>query len=591
MKLIELSFENFRSFKQVKITNFKQINFFIGQNGVGKSNIFEGFKILQNILQDNFQSIPSYYFDKKSDTNLTFEFIIELSIDERQKILQGLINKQPGIKIDLNTEEIVKQIKFKISFKENKIITQILNVTNSLGSFQDCVTLKIIPGGNYSFTGIRLIDLFNNRFSKKPTVSPTRDISASDALVKTSKFITTFSDKIYDVVSEFFVDVSHIPNKRESMGSQKAQRVDATSLTGYDLPNELRTLSENRPTYAIYEKKINEISYGISEVSSIIENDQQTIKIREKGLTNQILHDELSSGYHQTLILTKIIQNINSNSILIEEPELHLNAKSQKQLMKLIREKSKDTQFFIETHSPIFTGANDTESTCLLSKYDGITNVIQIDKNNTNQIKLELGISHADIFDNDYLCFVEGASEYEAFLIIAKKLGYELGFEFRLWDLGGYGNIKNIKALLNYLKSSERKTFLLLDKNSEAAKLVEDLIKEDLIVDAMYHSLEKNFEDLFPSEMIIEKMKEIANDLDVKFELPVSDLENKRSSRVVDSILTEYWNKNLKDENDFPKRRLAVKMAESILDSEIANNEFAKIVKMILGKFEIELSQ
>ena len=191
----------------------------------------------------------------------------------------------------------------------------------------------------------------------------------------------------------------------------------------------------------------------------------------------------------------------------------------------------------IETHSPIFVNISDTEAVFLVTKNGGATNVVPMNMENLNQIRLEMGISYSDVFDGDFLCVVEGDSEQAAFPRFMKSLGYEPGMKMRFWNLGGYGNIRNVKSLLQYLKPSGREVFLLLDENGEARRHMDELVEEKLVEADRCHVLEKSFEDLFPSDVLIEQSRRLAEEMEVEFELSVDELEEMRKGRNVDKIL------------------------------------------------------
>ena len=192
-----------------------------------------------------------------------------------------------------------------------------------------------------------------------------------------------------------------------------------------------------------------------------MEGANNVISVKEDGLENPTDYAMLSSGQNQMAFFANLLPNILPSLVMIEEPELHLHAKAQKKLLQFIHEYLTDKQFIIETHSPIFVNVGDVESTFLVTKSDGATKVVPIDESNVDRIRLEMGISYSDYFDNDFLCVVEGDSEHIALPIFAKKMGYETGIGFGWWNLHGYGNVKNLKALLEYLNSSDRKIFFV----------------------------------------------------------------------------------------------------------------------------------
>lgn len=76
----------------------------------------------------------------------------------------------------------------------------------------------------------------------------------------------------------------------------------------------------------------------------------------------------MNYGLQQTLILSVAIITAEANqTICIEEPELNLHSNSQKKLFDLMRSK-KNNQFFLTTHSSIFTDVEYDVATYLINK-------------------------------------------------------------------------------------------------------------------------------------------------------------------------------------------------------------------------------
>ena len=53
MKIEALRVKNFKTFKDIKLTNLPEISVFIGANGTGKTTFFDIFGFLRDALQDN----------------------------------------------------------------------------------------------------------------------------------------------------------------------------------------------------------------------------------------------------------------------------------------------------------------------------------------------------------------------------------------------------------------------------------------------------------------------------------------------------------------------------------------------------------
>ena len=470
---------------------------------------------------------------------------IEMSDDDLK-----LFNHIQGDKSDF-----FRFIRYKVTFNNKRIQEVTLEVTDRQNVFTPFATIRLDDSG-YNLS-VPNVDLDKQRISV---------VSSDD-----SRFLPDNPDGILNkfsqisgvplsVMKKLLNECAIVNNKREPHRSVEAHEASNMKLDGSNMPNEINSLK--RSEHSRLDNILMKVSSGsIKEIDVRMKERHNVITVSEDGLENPSDHDRLSSGQKQMTFFSNLLTKITSRLVMIEEPELHMHSKAQKELLQLFRECATDKQFIIETHSPIFANAGDNESTFLVTKSDGGTEVIPIDESNMERIRLEMGIAPADYFDNDCLCIVEGDSEHVSLPVFARRMGYETGIGFEWWNLGGYGNIKNLKALLKYMNSSNRKIFLLLDKNNEAEKHIDDLVGQNLIKSEMYHILDKSFEDLFSSKHLIEITKELASQKNIQFELSIDDLNALRENRQVDKILEEHWKTN-NQMRDYPKKELAEKLAE-----------------------------
>ena len=525
----------------------KDINYLIGPNGAGKSNVLYGIQILSRLLNETSIPASTDYFDTKLDIDMSLSFTIEMSDDDRNKIFDHTSSNMPNS---------FRLVQYKATFNNNTLKEMRLDATDCNGDFNLFMLAQLHDSNRYVLKRY-IIDLSVQQMSRSNSVFPDIVVDGySQLLQKFSKQ----SGEILPIIGRFFAELAMVDNGRKSQRSVKAYETSDITLDGSNMPNEINSLVRAK------QLKLDEVlkrisSDSVTEINVRMEGDNNVIAVHEDGLENPTDHARLSSGQNQMMFFANLLIHTQPHLVMIEEPEMHLHAKAQKEMLQLIREHSTGKQFIIETHSPIFANVGDGESTFLITKSDGATEVVPVDESNMGRIRLEMGIAYSDYFDNDLLCFVEGDSEYVSLPVFAKKMGYETGIGFGWWNLKGYGNIKNLRALLQYLHPSDRKIFLLLDKNSDAEKHLDYLMEKNLIGHGMYHVLEKNFEDLFPSKQLIEITEELSHDKQVKFELSADKLDDLRKDRSVDKILEEYWKKNQKV-YDYPKKELAKKLTE-----------------------------
>ena len=568
MKISSLSFKNFKTFRDKEsFAEIKDVNFIIGPNGVGKTNVRIGLETIKKMFYGS--QMPAQSSFDKNDEEAVLSITFKLTKNERRQILVS-VNMDPTD----NSEKYLQYVMYSVWHEANTKIRESISVDSIHGGFREGIVL-IYNGNTPQFQTSDLHKIITN-------VSTSDMGSVNSNVNNMGTALKQYNLPILELFEKAFEKIVHVPSQRMFASTASPQEQQKISPDGNSLLNELHTSFQNsRGKRDSYEQSVKRVTPHIKEINTPIKGSKITIEIREDGLVNPIKHDELSNGCHQSLILTNIIQNSSPKIIFLEEPELHLHAKSQKELLCLIRENN-EHQFFIETHSPIFTGLSESETTFLISKNKGASSVLTISSDNIAQIKYQLGLAHSDIYEHDFVCFVEGESEREAFSIIAQRAKHKSEYKFRVWALKGYGNLKNIKTLLEYLKGGDRKIFAIVDKNRDAEAIINEWIREGLIEEQNTLMLSKNFEDEFSSKEIIAAVQKLVEKYHLKFKLTENELEERRKNDAVDKILKEM----LQPEFNLKKPELARDLASNV-DLENPNkNEFVKHVMEILEKID-----
>ena len=398
------------------------------------------------------------------------------------------------------------------------------------------------------------------------------------------EFLNEFDPDVAKGILDLFFSIILVSGHREFQGSVSATEDAGVSPTGRNLPNQINTMYGDRPQGPMFESKISALSSGeILIVNIRMQGNNNVLELQELGRTSATADNEISSGHRQSLILQHFWHRCKESIVLMEEPELHLHAAAQKKLLKVIRDSSETNQLFIATHSPIFANVSDTESTFLLSKQDGGTTVVPIRPSNVNLIKTSMGISQADVFGSDYLCCVEGKSEDIAIPALARRLGYETALPPWTLDMEGCGNVAHLGPLIRYFKMSGKRIFVLLDKDGGARRHV-DSLKKTVLSEDQCHFLEGNFEDLFPSAMLVKYSRQLAQELGGEFGLSAEDLDKGREHRSATDLLKEAWKEHAP--GDYPKVSLAERLA-SLAPDEIPD-KVAEVVHKVMKGLGVE---
>jgi predicted ATP-dependent endonuclease of OLD family len=293
------------------------------------------------------------------------------------------------------------------------------------------------------------------------------------------------------------------------------------------------------------------VRQGYPAVIGIDESDEERnkyhqLRFEEQGLKSPLVFRSLSYGSQQLLHLLMLTHDAKGGQVIcIEEPENHLHSYVQKKLFNRIVEKSKeeDVQFFITTHSPIFTALEkDAIVTYLVTRADAVSKITPIENDSELRlIKQHLGIENSDIYLSPYVIFVEGMSEKIALEMIGPVMGYtQMGKEVRIINFEGKDRFPRLTEFLKYIDYFDTKAIVLADGHDDIKNHIENLKRQrNLSFIDKTRPEGKEFEDLFDTKAIIMAMNNLSRDR-FRFDMNENELETKRKGNNVARILEDY---------------------------------------------------
>ena len=584
------------------IEGLSDVNIFIGANNAGKSNILEALRYLQALAnRKQLRSFEEMVFDGDINRKIRMSPSFSLSAQERKDFIKQLFQYNPNHGIDA-----------VIELESHFLSTLVLDVVlSNEGLMQEEIAISNIVNGN--------LTILKNSFSNRKWINETlllteeckniRNIeninpsqfSKSDRtplpegwqiLHTAGEFPVPLTNKLVDKIRELMGNwrwYQPIRQATHSMGLGEQAQLDST---GGGLVKFLFTLQNNNPEEQVrVVTEFRKILPQIQRVLARMKEGQAILTLNENNLNSIRDLSNVSSGLMQTLILVAGILNSKPESlILIEEPELHLHARSQRKLFELIQEEAKEKQFFLTTHSTIFTGCDLQKSTYLVTKRNAASIVRKIEETEEfHLVKESLGHRNTDLFGYECIVFIEGDSEEYAFPIIAEAMGCDFTAKgIRLLNVQGSGKLEKIGEYLQYLKDSGVAAYVIADGNERVKGKLTDWQRSGLIAKDHWMMWESEFEDCFSLEMIVEAFNMWLKEESVEFEISVETLTSERKvgipiAKTLEKICCE---KNLPRLN---KPALAEKIA-NILKVEIAKEQHEetppeKAIKKIMQQF------
>ncbi|NOR48873.1 MAG: AAA family ATPase [Methanosarcinaceae archaeon] len=281
---------------------------------------------------------------------------------------------------------------------------------------------------------------------------------------------------------------------------------------------------------------------------------------------------------------------MHKNKILgIEEPEIHLHPEKQREVFNFLKEKSKDNQIIITTHSPIFVNTKDV-TTYLVSMDNSSkeTLIKPIEREEDfKDIKFEIGARNTDLFFYDCVVLIEGETEDRILPIISDAMGYDLAEKgIKLINIRGSGKTTKINEFLNYLKDSGIIVYIIADGHEDVSKKIGDWVREGLLKEENHTRWDEEIEDVFGFERVISAIKLVIDD----FPLSVEDLKKRKeeSGKPISKVLKQI---SYEEGFEFDKPTLGEKLGLLITD-ELNNNgnreesEVEKVIRKIVKLVE-----
>ncbi len=523
MIITKIQIKNYRSLQDITLDNLKSLNVFIGKNGSGKSHIIEALELFfadLNMMQQAEKGFEeNLWFDRENREPITFRIQLNLTDKQKKEIFNEDILKAMGLQADSVSKSNELTIEREISGNRwnNKIIL--------LGDWEmvrDNNILKEFPQNVFVSKKIQSLSDYGKN-EKNKIVESEENISEGAKTINQGFNLLPISPET----------AQKILNKMTALIKEKFKLIRTTRESGE------RSSPGTRPFLIDPETRNHLTAIGQNparEESRIWAGWQRffqkfssySLEMRG-GAVHAKLNDlylplnSLGGGDQEILILER---QLSDSAVIygIEEPETHLHAEYQRQLLNKLKAKSKDSQMFITTHSPILIDRIDLDNSTvwLVTKEKKATKIESVNFGNNQNLKdilSELGVRMSDVFFADSLLFVEGSTEKEIIPLIAEKLKIDLnqrGIEIiamRGKDTGKY----HIKMWSHIAKNTQLPVFYLFD--GDATKEIKEAQEEGFLTDENHYLMEvDDIEDLYPEDILRKAIKSTITSIEIEKE-------------------------------------------------------------------------
>jgi len=368
MKIVNIHIENYKTLQNVDIKNIGQLAVFLGENGAGKSSLFDVFGFLKQCLTENVRSALQarggynevHTRDTDGDICISFQYLVE--------------EKPP-----LCTYEL----RISLDNNQNPIVERELLRYRRTGIKHGGSPWKFIDfskGTGYAITNEDAEMQNIEDANREKFILDAPDILAIKSLGQMKRFRAAVEFR--KLIEDWFVSDFHINAARQT---QDISYIEQLSRSGDNLANVTQFLHDKHPErFDKIKQKMKEKIPGINNVESKqTEEGRIFLRFSDGKFKDPFSARFVSDGTIKMFAYLVMLANPNPHKLLcIEEPENQLYPHLLGILAEEFREyASSGGQVFISTHSPDFVNSIEPNELFIIKKNEGVSDIVAVSGN------------------------------------------------------------------------------------------------------------------------------------------------------------------------------------------------------------------
>lgn len=420
MKVKALEIRNFRSFDgESSLLRFNDgVNVIVGENNVGKSNILKSLELLKG------RGLSSEdYYKGETDREILIRATVELSEDEMKHFASNLLGRRRPKQVQKIMSELENRLELEFSSKTGSHLVRFhgfqvaadnlyLQSDVMRGNYQTTEWEKIVERYLDPDNNIPLVKLMENELSsegKKKRFHLRRNIP--------NDVRNMFAQKVKN-----FLEIRQCPS-----GTNQAV---FESFDGALVADVLANLKNGNRVQRSKWRRIRQEFHSLFpnlelEVKKPAGEHPQIMIVKE-AIEYEVPVSFVGAGIWEIVILLTHLFSFESMCFGMDMPELHFHHHTTRLLRNILKKKSRDNQFFIVTHSPIFVDPEKMDSVIVVREAEGKTVVEQLsetlDPSESQRLSRHLDESTREFFFSKAVLIVEGPTEKGALPIFSKSL-------------------------------------------------------------------------------------------------------------------------------------------------------------------------